>query len=429
MDEVDILIIGGGAAGLMAACSIVGSDKAVGLSVSLLERQEKAGRKILASGNGRCNLGNSGSLDGHYRGKDPDFVLPVFNAVDQTEYEEIFLNLGLPLFEDEAGRQYPRTLRSDTVHSALLNALTAGNVTVKYGLEVYDIEQSSGSSGDGFIVSFRSSESSHRSEARIEEGFVKAKAVIIATGGKSQAQLGGHDSGYGLAEALGHSRTELFPALVPIELADAGQWKRSSGQRIRASAYYESYAGKRTPVVNGEFLFTDYGVSGIAAMELAEAVERDQSQRKGGLIFDLVPEMSVEELSSFIMMQIHSYPEYDWAELLIGLLPLDILLILLRELKAGEIKKTVNGCNSLALAMKKFSRPVKATRGFNFAQLTAGGINTDEICPETLESKICPRLYLTGEMLDVNGDTGGYNLRWAFSSAYVAGESAVSNLK
>ncbi|NLC39570.1 MAG: hypothetical protein GX763_01490 [Clostridiaceae bacterium] len=181
--------------------------------------------------------------------------------------------------------------------------------------------------------------------------------------------------------------------------------------------------------VDGEFLFTDYGVSGIAAMELAEAVERDQNQRKGELIFDLMPDMSVEELSSFIMMQINLYPEYDWAELLIGLLPQDILLILLREFKAGDIKKTSNGCNSLALFMKKLSRPVKATRGFKYAQLTAGGINTDEIYPETLESKICPRLYLTGELLDVNGDTGGYNLRWAFSSAYVAGKNAVATLK
>ncbi|NLC40303.1 MAG: aminoacetone oxidase family FAD-binding enzyme, partial [Clostridiaceae bacterium] len=279
MDEVDILIIGGGAAGLMAACSIAGSGKAAGLSVSLLERQEKAGRKILASGNGRCNLGNSGSLKGHYRGIDPDFVLPVFNAVDQTEYREVFLNLGLPLFEDEAGRQYPRTLRSDTVHSALLNALSAGNITVKYGLEVYDIERGSGSSEDEFIVSFRGRENNSRSGGRLEEGYIKAKTVIIATGGKSQPQLGGHDSGYALAEALGHSRTELFPALVPIELADAGQWRRGSGQRIRASACYRSHGGKMSAPVDGEFLFTDYGVSGIAAMELAEAVERDQNQR------------------------------------------------------------------------------------------------------------------------------------------------------
>ncbi len=429
MKEVDILIVGAGAAGLMAACTIAGSGRADGLSVRVLERQEKAGRKILASGNGRCNLGNSGPPEGHYRGGDPDFVLPVFKIVDAAKYRQIFLDLGVVLLEDEAGRLYPRTLRSDTVHSALLNAVAAGNVAVDYGLEVYDIKCRPDSGKDAFFVSFRSSTDNLRSGSLITEGQIKAKAVIIAAGGKSQPQLSGHDSGYTLAAALGHSRTQLFPALVPIELADAGKWRRSSGQRLRAAACYLSHGGKSSARVEGEFLFTDYGVSGIAAMELAEAVERDPASGKGDLVFDLIPEMSVEELSSFMMRQIELHPDYDWEELLNGLLAQDILLVLLRELKAGDLKKTVSGCYSLARAMKEFSRPVKATRGFKFAQLTAGGINTDEIYPQSLESKICPRLYLTGEMLDVNGDTGGYNLRWAFSSAYVAGKNVLAVLK
>ena len=429
MNEVDILIVGAGAAGLMAACSIAGSGRAEGLSVRLLERQEKAGRKILASGNGRCNLGNSGPLEGHYRGLDPDFILPVFRIVDESKYREIFLELGVALLEDEAGRLYPRTLRSDTVHSALLNALAAGNVRVDYGLEVYDIKFRPGSGQDRFLVSFRSSTKDQLSGKRIIEDQVKARSVIIAAGGKSQPQLSGHDSGYTLAERLGHSCTELFPALVPIELADAGKWRRSSGQRVRAAAYYHSHRGKSSAPAEGEFLFTDYGVSGIAAMELAEAVERDPDSDKGDLVFDLVPDMSVEELTGFIMMQLDLHPSYDWERLLIGLLAQDILRVLLRELRAGEIRRTAGGCRSLARAMKKFSRPVKATRGFKFAQLTAGGINTDELYPETLESKICPGLYLTGELLDVNGDTGGYNLRWAFSSAYVAGINALAALK
>lgn len=431
MGEVDVLIVGAGAAGLMAACTIVNSDVGAGLSVRVFERQGRAGRKILASGNGRCNLGHSGPLAEHYRGNEPAFVAPVFELVDEDEYRKIFLDLGVLLLEDEAGRLYPRTMRSDTVNNALLNFLAANNVRVEYGLEIFDIEQSLSAVEDSFIVSFKNTASRKKgkgspnhSDDQHRERQVRAKTVIIAAGGKSQPQLSGHDSGYVLAERLGHSRTELFPALVPIELEDAGHWKRSSGQRVRATAHYRNRTGLRSPQSTGEFLFTDYGVSGIAAMELAEAVERDQSPLKGELVFDLLPEMSTEELSSFIFGQIGLHPEYNWEELLIGLLPLDIMIILLRKFKAeAEIEKTKSGCTQIAGAMKNLSRSVKGTRGFKFAQLTAGGINTDEVNPESLESKICPRLYLTGEILDVNGDTGGYNLRWAFSSAYVAGKS------
>ncbi|MDD4542049.1 MAG: aminoacetone oxidase family FAD-binding enzyme [Eubacteriales bacterium] len=432
MEEVDVFIVGAGAAGLMAACTIVNSTVGSGLSVRVFERQEKAGSKILASGNGRCNLGHSGSLAGHYRGADPDFVLPVFKLVDEDTYAKIFRNLGVLLVEDEAGRLYPRTMRSDTVQTALLNA-SAAKVKVDYGIEVFDIKPAN-SQNDSFVIRFRSAEIAKKSKRapkdnseQIKDGQLRAKTVIIASGGKSQPQLSGHESGYTLAEGLGHSRTELYPVLVPLELEDAGRWKRSSGQRVRAEAYYLSRSGISSPPSAGEFLFTDYGVSGIAAMELAEAVVKDPSMLKGDLIFDLLPEMSEESLSDFILSQIKLHPDYSWEELLIGLLPQDILIILLRNLKAeAEIEKTKKGSISIARAMKNLSRPVRGTRGFKFAQLTAGGISTDEVNPETMESKICPRLFLCGEILDVNGDTGGYNLRWAFSSAYVAGKSAAA---
>ena len=434
MEKVDLAIVGAGAAGLMAAWSAVNSIEGSGLSVRLFERREKSGRKLLAAGNGRCNLGHSGPLAGHYRGQDPNFVLPVFTLVPEEDYRRIFLDLGVPLLEDEAGRLYPRTMRSDTVSNALLNALTARSVRIDCGLEVYEIRPDASTEGNGFILSFRSNtgaskDKKARSTKENIQGQIRARRVIIASGGKSQPQLSGHDSGYFLAESLGHSCTELLPALVPLELDDVGAWKRASGQRVRASAYYSSRSGQASSGSEGEFLFTDYGVSGIAAMELSEAVAKDRSEIKGDLIFDLCPDFSEEELSKFILRQIELHPEYDWEALLLGLLPLNLLIILLRDLKADDkIEKSEKGAKYMAGVLKEVKRPVRGTRGFDFAQVTAGGIKTAEIDPESLESKICPSLYLVGEILDVNGDTGGYNLRWAFSSAYVAGKNVASSL-
>lgn len=436
MDQVDVVIIGAGAAGLMAACSIVESVIGSGLSVCVFERQEKPGRKILASGNGRCNLGHSGSLDRHYRGKSPEFVKPVFDLVTQDKYRQIFSDLGVLLSEDETGRLYPRTMRSDTILMALLNFLESRNVSMHYGLEIFGIEKNTATAKNRFLVKYKNVVSSKKgrknpkqSTGQNNKGQLRAQAVIIATGGKSQPQLSGHDSGYYLAGNLGHSCTELFPALVPVELEDAGSWKRSSGQRVRATAHYRSLSGTTSVPVGGEYLFTDYGVSGIAAMELAETIEKDQNPIKGELVFDLLPEMSTEDLSSFIFKQVQLNPEYSWEKLLIGLLPLDVIIVFLRTIQAGtQIEKTKSGCRQIAGAIKNLSRKVKGTRGYKFAQLTAGGIHTDEVFPESLESKICPRLYLPGEILDINGDTGGYNLRWAFSSAYVAGKSVAAAL-
>lgn len=425
MEKVDLAIVGAGAAGLMAAWSAINSREGSGLSVRLFERREKTGRKLLAAGNGRCNLGHSGPLAGHYRGQDPNFVLPVFALVPEEDYRRIFLDLGVPLLEDEAGRLYPRTMRSDTVHNALLNALTARSVRIDCGLEVYEIRPDTSTEGNSFILSFRS----HTGASKGKKGQVRARRVIIAGGGKSQPQLSGHDSGYFLAESLGHSCTELLPALVPLELNDVGAWKRASGQRVRASAYYSSRSGQPSSHSEGEFLFTDYGVSGIAAMELSEAVAKDRSEIKGDLIFDLFPDFSEEELSKFILRQIELHPGYDWEALLLGLLPLNLLIIFLRDLKADDkIEKSESGAKYLAKVLKEIKRPVRGTRGFEFAQVTAGGIKTSELNPESLESKICPSLYFVGEILDVNGDTGGYNLRWAFSSAYVAGKNVACSL-
>ncbi len=431
----DLVIAGGGASGVIAA--LVACDEGLsGKSIAIIEKEEILLRKVRASGNGRCNLANMGSISTRYHGRHPQFVRGVFSRVTTEALLDYFRSIGLVTISDEEGRVYPRSMQAESVVLTLTRALNERNITVHTEKQLVRISREL----SRFLLD-------------LSDGTTwDTRALIIATGGPAAPNLGGDSSGLGILMSLGHTCEKLLPALVPLELHRHPLLQKAEGVRFRGQAYFENLEGLRSETVSGEFLITSYGMSGIAAMELGRAVSmaaaslpdyflkecvidhhnvprsKECSRSNGGigdLVIDFLPEFSEEELVSFFYMQgcTGLTPSDRWRLVLAGLIPAkiaDALLVVSPEPLTPE---------AVAHMIKALSLPVTGTHGFEFAQVTAGGISTRDFDPRTLESCKIPRLFAAGEALDIDGDTGGFNLMWAFSSGILAGISAARVLQ
>ncbi len=396
-------IIGGGAAGLMAA--VTAAD--AGARVLLFERQARVGRKLLATGNGRCNLTNLNAGPSHYHGEDPDFTRPALSALDVPGTLSLFRDLGLLTAPaDGAGRVYPLSDSANSVLDVLRFALERGNVDLHAGAPVTAVRRQK----NGFLI-------------ETEADRFLADRVIIACGGRAGGKLGGVSDGYALLQGLGHSRTALHPALTQIT-SDSPYPKALKGVRAGATVTLErdgTILGRN----RGEVQFTEKGISGIAVFELSRLVSVGGKCRA---VLDFLPELSEKELAGVLVRQAVLRGTLPGEELLTGMLHNKLGRILCRA--AGIAGKTcgdltVAELDGLAALCKGFSLTAVGTGDFDSAQVTAGGIRTSEFDPNTLESCIVPGLFACGEVLDIDGDCGGYNLQWAWSSGYVAGRSAV----
>jgi len=398
-----IAIIGGGAAGLMAARTVA---EAPDTHVLLFERQSRVGRKLLATGNGRCNLTNRNAGPFHYHGADPDFVRPALDTLDAAGTLALFRSLGLLTAPaDGDGRVYPLSDSANSVLDVLRFALERPNVTVSAGAPVTAVVRKA----DRFLV-------------RTEADAFPADKVIVACGGCAGGKLGGVSDGYTLLQGLGHSRTALHPALT---------------QMICDSPYPRALKGVRAPVEitltrngavvgrnRGEVQFTEKGISGIAVFELSRLVSVGGPCRAA---LDFLPGLSAEEVTALVTDQAARRADLSGEDLLTGMLHNKLGRTLCRaagiagkpcgELTPAELHRCAGMC-------KSFPLDVTGTGGFDVAQVTAGGVRTSEFDPHTLESRIVPGLYACGEVLDIDGDCGGYNLQWAWSSGYLAGTSA-----
>lgn len=394
-----IAIIGGGAAGLMAAVTAAQS----GARVTLFERQARVGRKLLATGNGRCNLTNLNAGPSHYHGEDPDFVRPALAALDVSGTLALFRDLGLLTAPaDEAGRVYPLSDSANSVLDVLRFALVRENVELYAGAPVTAVRRQK----NGFLV-------------ETEEGRFPADRVIIACGGCAGSKLGGVSDGYALLQALGHSRTALHPALTQIT-SDSPYPKSLKGVRAGAVITLER-DGNVIGQSRGEVQFTEKGISGIAVFELSRLVSVGGKCRA---VLDFLPNVSLEELNILFRRQAENRRTLSGEELLTGVLHNKLGRTLCRaagiagkpcgELTGDEIEHVAGLC-------KRFALHVTGTGGFDSAQVTAGGIRTSEFDPNTLESRVVPGLFACGEVLDIDGDCGGYNLQWAWSSGHLAG--------
>lgn len=399
------IVVGGGAAGMMAAISAARS----GRKVALLEGNSQLGRKILISGNGRCNLTNlDADSPHHYHGERPEFVRRTLASFPLARSLEFFHALGIETKQEKRGRLFPRSDQARSVVDLLIDELAVSGVRVATDAKAVRLSRR----GNGFSLVTR------------EGDEWLAERVILASGGVSLPKLGADASGLALAQGLGHTATPLLPGLVPLESSDRFA-RRMQGVKVWAEV---SAPVSKSHLVTDtdDLLLTKYGVSGFTILnlsaQLVPALERGPVELRVNLFSGQSPEQVSERLRERWARQPHRTLELSFA----GLLASKITGPLLDKLKLSreQIVDTISKAQRWLLAQTLTAWPIVVTgpRSFDYAEVTIGGIRTDEVDPVTLESRLVPGLFLAGEMLDVHGDLGGYNFQWAWSSGAVAGQ-------
>lgn len=401
----DVIIIGAGASGLMAAAAAASK----GARVALLEHKDDIGKKILATGNGRCNFTNTDMSVNKFHGS----KALIKNGLSQFNYADtirFFKELGIPAY-DNAGYIYPNSRQAASVVAAFRMELMRLHVDVKTGINITDIKPADDRTG--YCI-------------QTDKGSFKSKRLIIACGLTASPKLGSDGSLFRQIEALGHHIQKPLPTLCGFS-CDGLNFKKITGVRCDATVA-SVIDGQMTEQNTGELQLADYGISGIPVFQISSLMSRalDKGQRVE-VIIDFLPAFSDDELNGYIKdRSITTTDNRSLNEMLNGLLNNKLLLELIHKSGVSPDKKgrllTDDDCKSLTRSIKHTAVSVKKPRGVEFAQVCAGGIYTKEIDVRTLESKIHPGLYFCGELLDVDGICGGYNLQWAWTSGYIAGE-------
>jgi predicted Rossmann fold flavoprotein len=406
MNSYPIAIIGGGASGLMAACQ---AARAIGgANIAVLERKDRVGKKILASGNGRCNLSNINASEEFYHGANPSFVSNALEKHGPGPTLDFFRSIGLVVKLEDDGRAYPDCGHASAVLDVLRNELSRLNVRVHFG-DVKEVV----SQGEGFRIISESVE-------------LDAKKVIIAAGGCASSALGSNGSGYQLIESLGHRITSVFPALVPIE-TNSQSAKALNGIRVKGELTLD-VGGKAEYKRVGEVLFSNGCISGIAAMDLSGFARRADCS----VSIDLFPHMIMEELIEFLNGRKELLSHLALEQFFTGCFHKMVGQVIIKNAELDAATPAANldrhQIEALADEIKGLRFIVGGPSGFKEAQVTGGGAATKFFDPETMESKVRKGLYAAGEILDIYGDCGGYNLQWAWSSGWTAGESAAASI-
>lgn len=401
----DVIIIGAGASGLMAAAAAASK----GARVALLEHKDDIGKKILATGNGRCNFTNTDMSVNKFHGS----KALIKNGLSQFNYSDticFFKELGIPAY-DNAGYIYPNSRQAASVVAAFRMELMRLHVDVKTGINITDIKPADDRTG--YCI-------------QTDKGSFKSKRLIIACGLTASPKLGSDGSLFRQIEALGHHIQKPLPALCGFS-CDGLNFKKITGVRCDATVA-SVIDGQMTEQNTGELQLADYGISGIPVFQISSLMSRALNKgQKVEVIIDFLPAFSDDELNGYIKdRSITTTDNRSLNEMLNGLLNNKLLLELIHKSGVSHDKKgrllTDDDCKSLTRSIKHTAVSVKKPRGLEFAQVCAGGIYTKEIDVRTLESKIHPGLYFCGELLDVDGICGGYNLQWAWTSGYIAGE-------
>lgn len=394
-----VAIIGGGASGMAAAVTAAGDPQN---NIILFERQQRVGRKLLSTGNGRCNLTNTGAEPALYNGG-RDFAAPALSEYPPEKILEFFRSLGLACTEEYGGRVYPLSDSANSVVDVLRFALQKPNIELRAACPVTAIR----AEGGGFAVT-------------CEAGETKADKVIIACGGCAGGKVGGVKDGYGLLAALGHRRTALYPALAPIT-TEPEYPRAMKGVRADASLRLTGAAEGESA---GEIQFTEKGVSGPAAFELCRAVAAAGDGKKE-LHINFLRSLRPGEAAGMLKSRRALSPQLPAEELFAGMLHNRVGRMAVKyagidgtqpigELTDAELAAAEAAAGDFTLA-------VRGTEGFEQAQVTAGGMDTAQFDPATMESRLVPGLYACGEVLDVDGGCGGFNLQWAWASGMLAG--------
>ena len=399
-------IIGAGASGMAAALAAAENEN---VQVMLMERQARVGRKLSATGNGRCNLTNLHAMEGGYHGDCPAFSRTALDAFDVDKTLEWFHSLGLFTVAEASGRVYPYSDQANSVVDVLRFALEKPNIQMLTDFEVTKVKRADG----GFRV-----ESS--------EDVVFCDKLIVACGGLAGTKLGGTMAGYKLLRSLGHKCTKLRPALVQLKSSWGGC---VSLKGVRANCHAAiCHNGALHAESTGELQFTEHGLSGPVMFEIS----RDACQGGGDWTckLDFLPEVAEETLKEELLRRRQTHWRAE--DLLTGILHNRLGRVLTQAVgiagyvPIAQLEETELG--AVAAAVKNFEVALTEPLGMDSAQVTAGGIVTSEFDPATMESRLVPGLYACGEVLDVDGDCGGYNLQWAWSSGRAAGSHAGGKL-
>ncbi len=401
MNNYDIVIVGGGAAGLAAAVSARRENK--NASIAVVERNDRVAKKIHATGNGRCNFTNT-DIDEKYFFGEKEFIKSVISYFSSEDAIEFFKSLGI-MHRVEDGRVYPISNQASAIADSLRLYLCENHVDFVTETFVSDISKSK----DGFSV-----------------GNIHAKKVIVATGGKASPNTGSDGSGFKLLKKFGHSVSEIKPALVSLKTENSIT-KPLKGVKVFARVSLL----ENTKIVasdTGEVLFTEYGMSGIPVMQISRFAKAGMTLR-----VDMLPNLSEKEAINAIYERIRLLPEREGGELFAGMVNKKLAVPMLKfasvpkmSVKAKNFTdKNILKCGEF---LKRLDLKVLGDNGFGNAQVSAGGVKLSEFNSQTMESKLEKGLYAAGEILDCDAICGGYNLHWAWATGTLAGKSAVRNL-
>lgn len=402
--KTEIAVIGGGASGLMAAITAKKSGK----EVIILERKDRILKKVLITGNGRCNITNVNANISNYFGKNISSVENILNRFTPQDTMDFFNELGIICNEENRGKVYPLSGQASSVVDALRFEAERLGIKIETEFYVRKIEK------DGFKFRIYSED-----RKKIEAG-----RVILAAGGQSYPELGSNGSGFELAKELGHSVTRLSPSIVQLK-TEKHQVKGLQGIKtdVAVTAYGDN---KKICTYNGELLFTDYGISGNVVFNISFVMPLYKNVE---FEIDFMEKFDYNELYEILKERKRILSHLTMGNYFNGMINKKLGQFLSKVSGIEKLSKPVKDLNDsdirkLCTVLKKYRVKILETTGFKNAQVTAGGVLLDEVNIETLESKIVKGLYFSGEVLDVYGECGGFNLQWAWASGYIAGENA-----
>lgn len=402
-----IAIIGGGASGLIAALFAARA----GANVTLYEHNNGVGKKILASGNGRCNIINTSASYEDYAGTDPQFVTYALKQLSFGYFEKLCLSIGLVLDIKEDGRCYPLSNEAKSVLIALKSAVSEAGVKILTDSKVTAVTK------DNAHFTLQS-----------QHGKQSYNKVLIATGSEAAPQLGATADGYAFARAFGHEILPTYPSLVQLHLNSKNHHKMAGAKTTAEVTLFID--NQRYTKITGDILFAAYGISGLAILDISQRASHALlHKQRVSISLNLLPRFDKGELVGVIEKLFASVPKHDVHTALCGLLPAKIITYLLEDaaipqnttvstLSPKDVKK-------LAHVIGKWEFDVIDTHGFKHAEVSGGGVSTAQVNNKTMESKLVEGLYFAGEVLDIVGKRGGYNFNFAWASGMIAGKEMV----
>lgn len=405
-----VIVVGGGASGMVAAIWA----RRMGADVTIVERNPRVGKKILATGNGRCNFTNIYCNVRHYHGKNPAFVEPALSAFDVDKTIAFFEKLGIAHKVEELGKVFPMSDQASSILDVLLYELKETNIKLICDTFVKHIKRIK----TGFELSF-------------ENGNVlQGDRVILACGGKAMPSFGSDGNGFELAKSLGHRIVDIFPALVQLKL-EGGFFKQIQGVKFVGTAEIIS-DGNTLAKDRGDILFTNYGISGPPILQISrKAGELLQQNRTAMLKISIIDSMQRKELEELLTRRFTNMPKKPLDLSMVGLINKRLIPVVLKHAGVKDLKLEARQVssqdkNKIAMVLTDWRFKITGLRSWPNAQVTAGGVDTQQIDPYTMESKLFPGLFFCGEIVDVDGGCGGFNLQWAWSSGYLAGISSAT---